>query len=466
MTSTIKLFLRRLNPLHWINLMKREVIHDRIEEFLKEYVETQERLNEWSANRETSTFDLSSLSMFSVLGNQSITKRGHEFLVEAADLLRQRQDFAGRFTRNSVYEQLQRSISEEISQISPRRNFSEYKVVQHAEAALEQNDATSSRYVFPAVISSKQVTIDLELGPARVLSKQQFRDELGPLLEKEQYLKPSEEAMFAQLMEDWEKYADEYHYFIVVQIDRCEPEMAWRAARSVSEYVLNTIRLWLPHRDASEIRLAGARRPERSQSALRIDIDDTIHPSRNLKFEGASIEASWIAQLNDTLEPLMEMLSSIASVFASPKSSSHPVVDRLRYANQLISEAYSDDSVRIRVVKLVSALEALAVLPKDEKADTLAKRCSIAISSTAPGSENAVRDTVLRLYKERNQVVHGDSISDLTAWAVLDDLDQYLGLIVICSMGVLVRVHNQHRPQSNKPLRKYVAAEYERLSQL
>lgn len=54
------------------------------------------------------------------------------------------------------------------------------------------------------------------------------------------------------------------------------------------------------------------------------------------------------------------------------------LLDRLRYANTLIAEAFSEPHDRIRLVRLVAALEALAVLHREDKAEGLAWRCAFA----------------------------------------------------------------------------------------
>ena len=62
-----------------------------------------------------------------------------------------------------------------------------------------------------------------------------------------------------------------------------------------------------------------------------------------------------------------------------------------------IAEAFSEPHDRIRLVRLVAALEALAALSSDKKADALASRCAFAGGWTDGGRAVQIVDDVTKL---------------------------------------------------------------------
>jgi len=158
------------------------------------------------------------------------------------------------------------------------------------------------------------------------------------------------------------------------------------------------------------------------------------------------------------------MLSTVASRFVRGDARGEPVFERIHYANQLLTEAFADTSDRMRLVKFVAAFEALAVLPRDAKADTLARRCALAISISVDDEYvSKAEHLVKQAYATRNAVVHGDAPDPATALRALYDLEPYLQTIVLHLLRMLITVKNQHEPQSIRPLRRFMKQAYDEL---
>lgn len=109
------------------------------------------------------------------------------------------------------------------------------------------------------------------------------------------------------------------------------------------------------------------------------------------------------------LRSMAPLLASFVSWLASGRHLGSPTVERLRYANLLIAEAYCEPSNYLRLVRLISALEAMAVIRGMDKAHELAVRCASVGGWSECDTANEIYDAVRNAYHWRNMVVHGDA---------------------------------------------------------
>jgi hypothetical protein len=120
-----------------------------------------------------------------------------------------------------------------------------------------------------------------------------------------------------------------------------------------------------------------------------------------------------------------------------------PVMVRLRYANALISEAYSQPHEPVRLVRIIAALETLALVADRDKAEAIATRCKFAGGWTDTVKTDAIYAAVKDAYKVRNKVVHGEPPDRGTirqAFLRVEEhlLEIYLGfLTLLCGSSVL-----------------------------
>ncbi|WP_271585708.1 hypothetical protein [Bradyrhizobium sp. CCBAU 53415] len=136
------------------------------------------------------------------------------------------------------------------------------------------------------------------------------------------------------------------------------------------------------------------------------------------------LDDCWADLLDDDFGPDANLLASLAMWMVSGDDPSSPVLERLRYANTLIAEAFSEPHDRIRLVRLVAALEALAVLAREDKSQGLARRCAFAAGWGDCSRAMQITEDVQYAYTVRNAVVHGDgpdseeAISAFYPWSV------------------------------------------------
>jgi hypothetical protein len=125
----------------------------------------------------------------------------------------------------------------------------------------------------------------------------------------------------------------------------------------------------------------------------------------------------------------------------------------LRHANTLIAEAFSEPHDRIRLVRLVSALETLAVVSGGKKSEALAWRCAFAGGWTDCGHVLQIVDDVLSAYSVRNEVVHGDSPDNEDAVSAFYRLERHLAPVYIGFLHMHAKVQRRYRPMHVRHIR-------------
>ena len=138
-----------------------------------------------------------------------------------------------------------------------------------------------------------------------------------------------------------------------------------------------------------------------------------------------------------------------------------PVLERLRYANALIAEAYSEPHDRIRLVRVVAALEALAALPREEKSQTLALRCAHAGGWADCSRAIEIVDDVSNAYAARNAIVHGDAPDNDDAISAFYRVERHLACIYVGFLHVYAKIQRRYRPTHARHIRRAIEAHIE-----
>ncbi|WP_146006625.1 hypothetical protein [Bradyrhizobium forestalis] len=154
--------------------------------------------------------------------------------------------------------------------------------------------------------------------------------------------------------------------------------MAWKAAPDVAEYILNLIRMKFGYHHMDDVRVGNGFIWETSQVRFYFDKVGSPNVSLSSGPRASHLDDRWANLFDDDFSPDGIYSHSLAMRMVSGDDPSSPILERLRYANALIAEAFSEPHDRIRLVRLVAALEALAVLPREEKSEGLAERCAFA----------------------------------------------------------------------------------------
>lgn len=230
--------------------------------------------------------------------------------------------------------------------------------------------------------------------------------------------------------------------------------MGWPTARECAEYVLNLVRMLFGFSRTDRIRLAGDFAVETNVSKLIIQMDGDKWLSNSTDRMASVLEDGWLDAFDAHLHQFSLTLSSYGLWLVSGTHSGNPVTERLRYAHALIAEAYCEPSDRIRIVRLVSALEALSLIEEKDKSHQLASRCASAGGWGNGRKAVEIFDAVKEAYRWRNAVVHGDAPHVGEVRAAFFLLERHLLDICLGFMVLFAEISAEVQPQSIRRLRR------------
>lgn len=439
-------------------------IVEHLDVVIQEIIKMDKKLSEWSKDPNRKPFSSDDVALGSVLGNRTITRLGAQNLWDAAEKLLEKEALQARITVDTARKCLDQELKVEVERSRVKGKFSFHAVENRASDALKNVKTFSGVCIFPAFISWRSEPTDLQFGPVRLISRDVFESEFGKIVDTDLQRASSGDDGSSKtqlhLLSKWKDLSAPYPYVLAVRISGFELELGRPAARQAAEFVLNLLRLMARRRDGRAIRLSGDTRPETEQAFLALTEFGDLVASLSSSGEGALLPDEWARTLLEHIGDAKHMIDTLVEKLVDGEPYIDPVVERIRYADQLLTEAFQDASPRLALVKFVSALEALAVLPKDRKAQTLAIRCALVSSYGDADYFEAVRTVVGRAYHVRNDVVHGDAPEPYEASRAINNLQPYLFQILLHLWRTLVLVRNEERPNSVRKLRKSVNAAY------
>ena len=440
-------------------------IAEHLEAVMDEVDKMDRRLAACLKNPDRKPLGRDEIAFGNVLGDRSITPEGARHLWDAANVLLEREKLQSRISVSTAQRCLDTELQAEIKRAREKDRWSYHGVVKRAAAALHDTKTFSGNCFFPAFITHSDEAINLTFGPVRIVSRDIFDAEYSRLID-DQILRATKsngdrDAPLARILNGWKTQSEPYAFMVIVTIKDFEQSIARPVARQAAEFVLNLLRLMAPHRMGPRIRLAGDSKPETEQAFLTLTDDGVLGGIFSQGGEGAILPDDWSDALLRNIGDAKPMIDALADRLVCGDPFTDPVIERIRYADQLFTEAFQDTSPRQALVKIVSALEALCVLPRDEKSRTLQLRCALAGSRGDPDYIRAVRACVANAYRVRNDVVHGDAPELHEAANAIADLQLHLFHIVLHLWKLLVWVHNTKKPQSIRALRRELKLAFE-----
>jgi hypothetical protein len=120
----------------------------------------------------------------------------------------------------------------------------------------------------------------------------------------------------------------------------------------------------------------------------------------------------------------------------------------------LIAEAYTEQSDYLRLVRLTSALEALALLEGQDKAHQLATRCANVGGWSSVTAAVEIYDRMRAAYHWRSAVIHGDSPPILEVRKAFRETEEYLLRIVLGFTVLFAAIATEFKAQSVRQLRR------------
>lgn len=422
---------------------------DLIDAFFEQWIET--RKVESAALRTKDFKRLLKYAHFPEIheGGNSVNPEGHAHLLVAAEKLLQQEKLEGCLRTHTAYKAIVRAFFDCLPKIRATSKFSAQAIAGRAARALRTLPRDDGTYVFPIVFAPRAKASDFRVGPIRIVSKEVFLLENEPSFSREGEV----DDVRRQLATDWKEYIAGYDHFVTVDMRGFESEVAWALAREAAEFALNLIRMLFKRYHTDDIRIGNGFKWEIKQSSVRIAPDGRAFFSSSRGPWGTHLDDRWTEHVDDNLGYYSQMLASYAFWLTAGVHVRNPVYERMRYATQLIAEAYAEPHEHIRLVRVVSALEALSLIHGAEKAHNLGLYCAYAGSWGDAAKACAIYDAVRGAYTLRSAVVHGDgppAHQVRGAFVCLEDhlLEIYLGFT--CLFAKIL----QASPQSVSALRR------------
>lgn len=421
------------------------------------WVETQIKLNSDLNNRPKLFEDLAILQGISAdagVGN-TISQDGMQLLFQASEKLIKRCKRGRQISTNTALRKLEAAFGNELKRAIKKRVFSEDAVCKATSAEIKGLTYEKATLVLPVVFSSGVSQTDISLGRIRLLSHLKFDTEFAQTIRMAAADTVAASYEF-KVIRDWQKYVAKYDHFMLVEIEGFEPEIRRSVARDAAEMFLNIIRMYIGLSHADDMRLGEGYIWETRRSFLTLGEDGSPHFGWASGPFGAILPDDWQSRFEQQMVPHRNMLASFVNWFLREPSSENPVLERVAYTHHLIAQTYSEPHDQIRLVRLISALEALSLLTGDKKRERLADRCAAAGAFGDTEIRQDIQNATLLAYSVRNEVVHGDDPSPNKVRVALIGLDKFLMRIVLGFMQLHAHVLSEDSPQSIKPFRRAV----------
>jgi hypothetical protein len=380
-----------------------------------------------------------------------ISREGNIHLWAAARLLLEKAGEQRRVTLQTARRCLVDAHSAHLPKAKRIGRLSEHAVIAGATKRLSECVRSSGFYVIPIQFAPSAKSTRFRIGPAVILAKAMFDADYQAAVAAQA---DNNDKFGTIAVAEWSTYSERYDHFVVVEVRGHETEMAWKAAREIAEYALNLIRMKFGFYHMDDVRVGNGFVWETSQVRVYFDKDGAANFSLSRGPWASHLKDDWVEHFDADVGGEASMLASLGFWMISGNDPQSPVLERLRYANALIAEAFSEPHDRIRLVRLVSALEALAVLSREGKSDALAWRCAFAGGWTDCGYAVQIVDDVIYAYTVRNAVVHGDSPDNDDAISAFHRLERHLTRIYVGFLHLHAKVQERYRPTHIRHVRQ------------
>ncbi len=419
-----------------------------IDNFVAEWLETVKRTSEGRKNKDFKLVDTVHLS-----SNQAwnfVSRKGYQHLLRGAELLVSSEKLAQKVALNSAVKKITDAFFAHLPKARKRRVISEKAIADGARSRIRALPRDDGIYVFPVVFARRATRTNLKFGPLAIQSKRCFIRSHRVELKRHKYSDPRSSRPF---YEDWKKHVELYDHFISVEVRDHEAEMAWPVARDAAEFFLNIIRMILRYSHADDIRIGGGFVWETRQSSLQFTPAGGALFTSKMGPWGTHLRNDWVGAFETQIGNHRSLLAGYLDWFLKGEESDNPIIERVRYASVLIAEAYSEPHDYVRLVRLVSALESLALIERTDKAHSLALACAYAGGWGDPVHGSDIYDAVKAAYRWRNAVVHGDAPSKSDVSGAFVRLEAHLLYIVVGFMHLFVTLSHR-KLQSIRQLRR------------
>ena len=386
----------------------------------------------------------------------SINAAGWEHLNVAAEKLLIREKLAAKLQVSTARKALIDGLDQHIPKALSRGVLSEHAVIAKAVVALRATPRDDGRYVLPVVFAPLAATTDFSMGPARLVAKPIFEAELAEAWARHEAAK-RDSGFALGLANDWRQHSIDFDHYITVDMVGFEDKMAWPAALDTAQMMLNVMRMYFGFHTMDDVRIGNGFIWQSKRSSMRITTKGEIWLSSSFGGSGSHLESGWDVKFGDDLAAFAPLLGSSVAWPTQYDGTPNPMYERLIYSNRLIAEAYSEPHEPIRLVRLISALEALSLIGSGDKAHNLAHRCAAAGGWSDPHVYCVIYDAVRDAYRWRNAVVHGDAPRESVVHGAFRAIERHLLDIYLGMLSLLAGIANLVKPRSVARLRREFA---------
>jgi hypothetical protein len=379
-----------------------------------------------------------------------LNRQGFEHFCRAARLLLAELQLQRRVSINTAKRHLGASLGYEIERAFKTHRLSETAVIGRAKQNLQSLRWSDGAYIFPAVFAPQAVATDFRIGCARIISKDILLDEKRETLVREKTERSDDPF---KVVDRWENYIQRYDHFIVIEMKGFEWDMAWTAARETAEYVLNIFRMSFTYGATKWMKLAGESIWDETWTAVMIGADDAISYQTQQGPWGSHLHDGWVQTFDEWEGRYSWLFAGYLDLITGHNIPESPITLRILYASRLIAEAYCEPHDHMRLVRLISALETLAVL-EGEKSEELARRCGLAGGWSSNEYRQEIEAAVTEAYKRRNAIVHGDPEAMQDYQTAFLKLENNLSRIFIGFSLLYIGIHESEKPRHVKELRR------------
>ncbi len=379
-----------------------------------------------------------------------LSRQGFIHFQRAAQLLLAELQLQRRVSIRTSQRCLGAALGREVERIFKTSRFSGAALIDGAKRDLESLNWSDGSYVFPAIFAPQAVATDFRIGCARIISKAIFIEEKREALAKAE-MERSRQPL--KVVERWNNYIERYDHFIVIEMKGFEWEMAWTAAREAAEFVLNIFRMSFTYGATKWMKLAGESIWDETWTAVMIGDNDAVGYRAGQGPWGSHLQDGWVQVFNEREGVYNWLFASYLDLITGHNIPGSPITLRILYSSRLIAEAYCEPHDHIRLVRLVSALETLAVLD-GEKSDELARRCGLAGGWSSHEYREEIEAAVSEAYKRRNAIVHGDPEKMQDYQSAFIRLEKNLSRIFVGFSLLYIGIHESEKPRHIKELRR------------
>ena len=342
-----------------------------------------------------------------------------------------------RVTVNAAVKHLQNALGEIRSSPKPidfhllLRN-----VVPQIEA--EQIEAT---YYFPIVFSQNPSKFSEAFGPLTFGSS----DGLAEIIEGVSHNRDNSDSWNDLFAEAWDSVLKRAKHYAAVSIHGFDAQSGRAAGQSAVEFWLNLLRMSFKWDGQAKVfTLASSITHLRTPSLVVTKAGDPHQTLAGPRSEYIPLRGGDDEEVVKSLTPDRNLIGSIIQGMTNGSLSKSAALRQIDYASFLISSAYAQTSVRIMLVNVVSALEALACLKGNGKSEQLSNRCKSIPYGLSDEDRETVEKAVRQAYTARTDVVHGDAHEERQYWLKDRALEPWLLPLILNFSGLLASFESKN----------------------